>query len=98
MIQGLAYIDFSDDDHLAAAVAKNKQKLFGKKLNIARSDPKRSQKRDSASSNLSTTHKIPFGECFFVFVFNFLHIEINSKLEKTKIVILHHNWHHRRDY
>ncbi|XP_042436650.1 squamous cell carcinoma antigen recognized by T-cells 3-like isoform X1 [Zingiber officinale] len=59
--RGLAYIDFSDDEHLAAAVAKNKQKLLGKKLSIARSDPKRSQKRDSASSNSSTTHKIPFG-------------------------------------
>lgn len=38
--RGLAYVDFSDDEHLAAAVAKNKQFLLGKKVSIARSDPK----------------------------------------------------------
>ncbi|XVF23161.1 hypothetical protein REPUB_Repub13aG0013400 [Reevesia pubescens] len=38
--RGLAYVDFKDDEHLAAAVAKNKQMLFGKKLSIARSNPK----------------------------------------------------------
>jgi hypothetical protein len=37
-------VDFSDDAHLAAAVAKNKQTLLGKKLSIARSDPKRGKK------------------------------------------------------
>lgn len=37
-------MDFSDDAHLAAAVAKNKQTLLGKKLSIARSDPKRGKK------------------------------------------------------
>lgn len=42
--RGLAYVDFSDDAHLAAAVAKNKQTLLGKKLSIARSDPKRGKK------------------------------------------------------
>lgn len=50
-IQGLAYVDFSDDAHLEAAVAKNKQKLLGQKLSIARSDPKKSQKRGSFGSS-----------------------------------------------
>ncbi|URE31735.1 Suppressor of forked protein (Suf) [Musa troglodytarum] len=54
--RGLAYVDFSDDEHLAAAVAKNKQKLLGKKLSIARSDPKRSQKRILAASKTSAAH------------------------------------------
>ncbi|WOL03631.1 squamous cell carcinoma antigen recognized by T-cells 3 isoform X2 [Canna indica] len=52
--RGLAYVDFSDHEHLAAAVAKNKQKLLGKKLSIARSDPKQRQKRASTGSNSST--------------------------------------------
>ncbi|KDP40896.1 hypothetical protein JCGZ_24895 [Jatropha curcas] len=38
--RGLAYVDFSDDECLAAAIAKNRQMLLGKKLSIARSDPK----------------------------------------------------------
>ncbi|XXG39422.1 hypothetical protein AAC387_Pa01g0384 [Persea americana] len=49
--RGLAYVDFSDDAHLEAAVAKNKQKLLGQKLSIARSDPKKSQKRGSFGSS-----------------------------------------------
>lgn len=43
--RGLAYVDFSDNAHLDAAVAKNRQTLLGKKLSIARSDPKQSKKR-----------------------------------------------------
>lgn len=43
-MKGLAYVDFLDDEHLAAAVAKNKNRLLGKKLSIARSDPKRGGK------------------------------------------------------
>ncbi|XP_038876547.1 squamous cell carcinoma antigen recognized by T-cells 3 isoform X1 [Benincasa hispida] len=39
--RGLAYVDFSDDAHLDAGVAKNKQLLLGKKISIARSDPKK---------------------------------------------------------
>ncbi|XP_047337587.1 squamous cell carcinoma antigen recognized by T-cells 3 isoform X2 [Impatiens glandulifera] len=46
--RGLAYVDFSNDAHLAAAVAKNKQKLFGKKLSIARSDPKQRRGKEPA--------------------------------------------------
>ncbi|XP_050210099.1 uncharacterized protein LOC126660579 [Mercurialis annua] len=42
--RGLAYVDFSDEEHLAAAIAKNKQMLLGKKLSIARSNPKESKK------------------------------------------------------
>ncbi|KAL0364956.1 UNVERIFIED_CONTAM: Squamous cell carcinoma antigen recognized by T-cells 3 [Sesamum angustifolium] len=37
--RGLAYVDFSDDAHLAAAVEKNKQILLGKRLSILKSDP-----------------------------------------------------------
>lgn len=45
--RGLAYVDFCDDAHLEAAVAKNKEFLLGKKLSIARSDPTLSKKRGS---------------------------------------------------
>ncbi|KAL2964325.1 hypothetical protein AAZX31_16G000600 [Glycine max] len=45
--RGLAYVDFLDEEHLAAAIAKNRQKLIGKKLSIARSDPKRGGKESS---------------------------------------------------
>ncbi|KAF5733143.1 squamous cell carcinoma antigen recognized by T-cells 3 [Tripterygium wilfordii] len=43
--RGLAYVDFSDDEHLAAAVARNKQTLLGKKLSIARSNPNQKRKQ-----------------------------------------------------
>ncbi|CAN1352407.1 Squamous cell carcinoma antigen recognized by T-cells 3 [Linum perenne] len=45
--RGLAYVDFSDDEHLAAALAKNKQTFLGKKLSIARSNPKKGKKGGS---------------------------------------------------
>ncbi|XP_008218633.1 PREDICTED: squamous cell carcinoma antigen recognized by T-cells 3 [Prunus mume] len=48
--RGLAYVDFSDDAHLVAAVAKNKQMLLGKKLSIARSDPKHGKKEHGRGS------------------------------------------------
>ncbi|VFQ84839.1 unnamed protein product [Cuscuta campestris] len=41
--RGLAYVDFCDDEHLAAALAKNKHTLHGKSLSILKSDPQ--QKR-----------------------------------------------------
>lgn len=41
-------MDFSDDAHLAAAVAKNRKMFRGKKLSIARSDPKQKGKKRSA--------------------------------------------------
>lgn len=44
VLKGLAYVDFSDDEHLAAAVSKNKQMLLGKKVSVAQSDPKQSKK------------------------------------------------------
>ncbi|QCD76392.1 squamous cell carcinoma antigen recognized by T-cells 3 [Vigna unguiculata] len=53
--RGLAYVDFLDDEHLAAALAKNKQKLIGKKLSIARSDPKRGG-RESSNPKTLTEH------------------------------------------
>ncbi|KAF2320311.1 hypothetical protein GH714_027082 [Hevea brasiliensis] len=51
--EGLAYVDFSDDEHLAAAILKNKQMLLGKKLSIARSDPKQNKK---GGHNVSKQH------------------------------------------
>ncbi|CAI9770168.1 unnamed protein product [Fraxinus pennsylvanica] len=46
--RGLAYVDFSDDAYLAAAVEKNKQSLLGKRLGIARSDPQRGRGEKTA--------------------------------------------------
>lgn len=48
-VKGLAYVDFSDDAHLAAAVEKNKQMLLGKRVSIARSNPNRNKKDNSHS-------------------------------------------------
>lgn len=52
--RGLAYVDFSDDEHLAAAVAKNKQTLLGKRVSIAKSDPK-GRKKGSAAHGASSS-------------------------------------------
>lgn len=52
-MKGLAYVDFSDDKHLAAAISKNKQMLLGKKLSIARSDP---NQRKQDGHNVSKQH------------------------------------------
>lgn len=54
-MKGLAYVDFLDDEHLAAALAKNKQKLIGQKLSIARSDPRRGG-RESSNPKTLTEH------------------------------------------
>ncbi|KAI3755001.1 hypothetical protein L1987_54793 [Smallanthus sonchifolius] len=53
--RGLAYVDFCDDTHLEAAVAKNKQMLLGKKLSIARSDPKGKRKGPAAAGHKTST-------------------------------------------
>ncbi|KAK9287375.1 hypothetical protein L1049_015793 [Liquidambar formosana] len=55
-LQGLAYVDFSDDAHLAAAVAKNRQMLLGKKLSIARSNPKQRRKNESTGQSVPVEH------------------------------------------
>ncbi|KAL5096235.1 hypothetical protein RYX36_000562 [Vicia faba] len=54
--RGLAYVDFLDDEHLVAAVAKNKNTLLGKKLSIARSDPKRGEKETFDPKNTEHAH------------------------------------------
>ena len=54
-MKGLAYVDFLDEEHLAAAIAKNRLKLIGKKLSIARSDPKRGG-RESSNPKTLTEH------------------------------------------
>ncbi|KAH1047865.1 hypothetical protein J1N35_038649 [Gossypium stocksii] len=46
--RGLAYVDFKDEEHLAAALAKNKQMLLGKKLSITRSNPKGGKRESGA--------------------------------------------------
>lgn len=48
-------MDFVDDEHLAAAVMKNKQMLLGKKLSIARSNPKQ-RERESFVLNAPGGH------------------------------------------
>ncbi|CAH2078091.1 unnamed protein product [Thlaspi arvense] len=42
--RGLAYVDFADDKHLEAAIAKNRKTFLGKKISIARSNPKKGKK------------------------------------------------------
>lgn len=56
--RGLAYVDFLDDEHLVAAVAKNKNTLLGKKLSIARSNPKRGGKETSNPKKSEHEHDI----------------------------------------
>uniref|UniRef100_A0A1J3I6W5 Squamous cell carcinoma antigen recognized by T-cells 3 n=1 Tax=Noccaea caerulescens TaxID=107243 RepID=A0A1J3I6W5_NOCCA len=49
--RGLAYVDFVDDEHLASAIAKNRKMLLGKKISIARSNPKRGKKESTWRGN-----------------------------------------------
>ncbi|KAL6517827.1 hypothetical protein OROMI_033528 [Orobanche minor] len=44
-LRGLAYVDFSDDAHLTAALEKNKHMLFGKRLSVLKSDPQQGKKK-----------------------------------------------------
>ena len=71
-MKGLAYVDFADDAHLAAAVGKNKQMFLGKKISIARSNPKQKRK-DSTSHGASGEHGrlsgIMFYLCYYLCVF-----------------------------
>ncbi|XP_058215043.1 uncharacterized protein LOC131326319 [Rhododendron vialii] len=54
--RGLAYVDFANDAHLEAAVAKNKRTLLGKRLSIARSDPKQRKTRESLGRHAPVEH------------------------------------------
>lgn len=56
-------MDFSDDKHLAAAVAKNKHTLLGKRVSIAKSDPK-GRKRGSAAPGTSLRQGMVGFSCF----------------------------------
>ncbi|CAH9112053.1 unnamed protein product [Cuscuta epithymum] len=49
--RGLAYVDFCDDAHLVAALAKNKQTLHGKNLSILKSDPRQKRGKGLAPKN-----------------------------------------------
>ncbi|BAF22752.1 uncharacterized protein [Oryza sativa Japonica Group] len=48
--RGIAYVDFSDNEHLEAAIRKNKHKLLAKKVSVARSDPSKGKKNREAGS------------------------------------------------
>jgi len=54
-LQGLAYVDFLDNKHLEAAIKKNKQKLLGKRVSIARSDPSKGKKSREAGQAIQGT-------------------------------------------
>ncbi|KAL1534950.1 squamous cell carcinoma antigen recognized by T-cells 3-like [Salvia divinorum] len=54
--RGLAYVDFSDDAHLAAALQKNKQIFMGKKLSILKSDPQQGRKKEVAGRSVRAEH------------------------------------------
>jgi hypothetical protein len=41
-------VDFSDKEHLEAAIRKNKQKFLSKKISVAYSDPSKSKKNREA--------------------------------------------------
>ncbi|ESQ54904.1 hypothetical protein EUTSA_v10024416mg [Eutrema salsugineum] len=60
--RGLAYVDFVDDEHLAAAIAKNRKMFLNKKISIARSNPKKGKKEftrhGSGSGNSKDTSQI----------------------------------------
>ncbi|KAF3774410.1 putative RNA-binding protein [Nymphaea thermarum] len=48
--RGLAYVDFTDNEHLEAGIKQNRQKLLGKKVSIACSDPKQNKSSGSGTS------------------------------------------------
>lgn len=54
-------MDFSDDEHLAAAIAKNKQTLLGKRLSVARSNPKQSHRKAHTDANLPRSRGMSTG-------------------------------------
>ncbi len=58
-------MDFSDDAHLALAVAKSKQMLLGKKLSIARSNPNKSRKDSSGRDNQMEHGRLMHLYCLF---------------------------------
>ncbi|KAK9678015.1 hypothetical protein RND81_11G182000 [Saponaria officinalis] len=49
--RGLAYVDFSDDEHLNAALQKNKRMFMKSRISIARSDPAKSKKHSGGHQN-----------------------------------------------
>ncbi|XP_057785379.1 uncharacterized protein LOC131002911 [Salvia miltiorrhiza] len=54
--RGLAYVDFSDDPHLAAALQKNRQIFMGKKLSILKSDPQQGRKKEVSGRSVRGEH------------------------------------------
>ncbi|KAI3863457.1 hypothetical protein MKX03_005922 [Papaver bracteatum] len=49
--RGLAYVDFTNAEHLSKALAKNKKLLLGKKVSIVRSNPQRNKNKESSEKN-----------------------------------------------
>lgn len=64
-LKGLAYVDFADDAQLTAALRKNKQMFLGKKISIARSNPKQNRK-GSAGHGASGEHGRQSGIMFYI--------------------------------
>ncbi|XP_024528014.1 squamous cell carcinoma antigen recognized by T-cells 3 isoform X1 [Selaginella moellendorffii] len=60
--RGLAYIDFENEENLAAAISKNRTKLGARKVSVARSKPKPKQEDVSGGSEKVERDKIkPLG-------------------------------------
>ncbi|KAH9627145.1 hypothetical protein KSS87_018385 [Heliosperma pusillum] len=53
LLKGLAYVDFSDDEHLNAALAKNKKMFMGIRISVVRSDPSKSKKNSNGHKKAS---------------------------------------------
>ncbi|KAL7119740.1 hypothetical protein ACP275_02G080600 [Erythranthe tilingii] len=55
--RGLAYVDFSDDAHLSAALQKNKQVYLGKRLSILKSDPKQGSRKNAPGGSIRSSEQ-----------------------------------------
>lgn len=92
-VKGLAYVDFSDDAHLEAAVAKNKKELLGKKLFIARSDPSGRNRGKQKTSMENGMHCTPSTFVLFLYVFlslTYIYIYI-SVLSMGQFLVHHYH-------
>lgn len=80
-MKGLAYVDFSDDEHLAKALAKNKQQLLGKRVSIARSNPRQSKGKGAAGHSTPAEHGMLKQHFMFftsVFIYLFVYMSMSA--------------------
>ena len=90
-------MDFSDDAHLAAAVAKNKKMLRGKRLSIARSDPKQKGKKGSADPSNHTGQVMITGSVSYLLHVYLCAVSLSSLMpmtnlhHKLNVYIVHHS-------